>query len=185
MKKKQSVLRNQKGFTLIEVVIVLLLLGLAIWLVTNQLADPVTKARRNTSVNSITRSFTSIEQAALNQALEKTKAATIAELVTKGYLKVDPTPPEGGENASATTGTYAYQLATTLGGANVTGFGGAGLDTVVKIDRIDPEICNALDVKQGLIAEGDATPAAVNYIKNIQCYGAGQDFTAVMPVYVQ
>ena len=176
-KQKASGLRNQKGFTLVEMLIVLVLIGLAVALMVGIFGNPFANASVDSAAARVIDDLRSIEGAA--QSYKAKEAATPTGisgtatcLVEKGYLKVSPTAPSPISNA--------YNWTTT----GVTAFGSTGTDTVVTLAGINTDICKAINKA----AYGDTTgtiPASVSGTKNIQCYGSADPYTAVIPVFVQ
>jgi prepilin-type N-terminal cleavage/methylation domain-containing protein len=183
-KEKKSVkkagMQNQKGFTLVEMLIVLVLIGLAIALMVGIFGNPFATASIDSTASRVIDDLRSIEGAA--QSYKAKEAATPTGisgaatcLVEKGYLKVKPTAPAPIPN----TNEYTW---TTSG---VTDFGGtAAADTIVTLGGINDDICKAINKA----AYGDTTgiiPPAVSNTKNIQCYRTGGSNTALVPIFVQ
>ena len=175
-KQKVSGLRNQKGFTLVEMLIVLVLIGLAVALMVGIFGNPFANASIDSTATRVIDDLRSIEGAA--QSYKAKEAATPADLnalVTKGYLKLVPTAPAPIPN----TNSYTW---TTTG---VTAFGGTGTDTVVTLGGINLDICTAINKAAYGAAASAAIPTSVDGTKNIQCYGSADPYTAVIPVFVQ
>ncbi len=172
-------MQNQKGFTLVEMLIVLVLIGLAIAMMVGIFGNPFATASVDSTANRVIDDLRSIEGAA--QSYKAKEAATPTGisgaatcLVEKGYLKVNPTAPAPIPNSNPYTWTTT----------GVTAFGGSGTDTVVTLGGINLDICKAINKA----AWGDTTgtiPASISGTKNIQCYGSSDPYTAVIPVFVQ
>jgi len=170
--RKTTVLQNQKGFTLVEMLIVLVLIGLAVALMVGIFGNPFANASIDSTATRVIDDLRSIEGAAQSyKAKEAATPADLAALVTKGYLKLTPTAPAPIPN----TNSYAW---TTSG---VTAFGGAGNDTVVTLGGINDDICKAINKAAYGTA---AVPTSVDGSKNIQCYGSNNSNTALIPVFV-
>jgi prepilin-type N-terminal cleavage/methylation domain-containing protein len=171
MKKNAATrMQNQKGFTLVEMLIVLVLIGLAVALMVGIFGNPFSNASIDSAATRVIDDLRSIEGAA--QAYKVKEAATpadIAALVTKGYLKTTPVPP------SALSGsTYTMALGT---------YKTSGEDMIATLDKVKDDICKAIN-KASYGTEEILSGVAAT--KNIQCYGTVADQnTALIPVFVK
>lgn len=172
-------MQNQKGFTLVEMLIVLVLIGLAIALMVGIFGNPFATASVDSAANRVIDDLRSIEGAAQSYKVKEAATPTGISgaatcLVEKGYLKVNPTAPAPIPN----TNTYTWET------SGYTAFGTTSPDTVVTLGGINDDICKAINKA----AWGDTTgtiPVSISGTKNIQCYGTGGTNTAVIPVFVQ
>lgn len=170
-------MQNQKGFTLVEMLIVLVLIGLAVSLMVGIFGNPFATASIDSTATRVIDDLRSIEGAA--QSYKAKEAATPADLnalVTKGYLKLVPTAPapipDSNKYAWATTGYTAFGTPTAA-------------DTVVTLGGITDDICKAINKAAYGAAADAAIPTAVDGAKNIQCFTSGSSNTALIPVFVQ
>ncbi|MFA6823018.1 MAG: prepilin-type N-terminal cleavage/methylation domain-containing protein [Geobacter sp.] len=177
---RKAKMQNQKGFTLVEMLIVLVLIGLAVAMMVGIFGNPFATASIDSTATRVIDDLRSIEGAAQSYKVKEAATPTALSgaataLVEKGYLKVVPIAPA----PIANTNTYTW---TTTG---VTAFGSTGADTVVTLGGINDDICKAINkAAYGAVADA-AIPTAVSGTKNIQCYGTGGTNTAIVPVFVQ
>lgn len=169
--RKTTVLKNQKGFTLVEMLIVLVLIGLAVAMMVGIFGSPFANASIDSTATRVIDDLRSIEAAA--QADKTQKASTpadLAALVTDGYLKITPTAPPVLPNSTYTMATGTYKGAT---------------DTIATLDKVNDDICKAINKAAYGATANAAIPAAVDSGKNIQCYGPGTNNIALIPVFVK
>lgn len=102
-------IKNRKGFTLVELVVVIAILGILAGLAIPRFMDATTNARGSRLVADLR----TIESAETIYYAEKGQFATMAELVNNGYLAVEPIPPIGAFKVSETN-----QSATIADGVN-------------------------------------------------------------------
>lgn len=87
----KNFIKNQKGFTLVELVVVIAILGILAGLAIPRFMDATTNARGSRLVADLR----TIESAESMYYAEKGQFATMKELVDNGYLAVTPIPPIG------------------------------------------------------------------------------------------
>lgn len=176
--RKTTVLQNQKGFTLVEMLIVLVLIGLAVAMMVGIFGSPFTQASIDSAATRVIDDLRAIEAAA--QASRSQRAATpadLAALVTQGYLKLTPLAP------APITGAYSLNTNVTAFGASTT-----AADTVATLTLSGDdtgEICRAINRAAYKAAANADIPTDVLATRNIQCFGAAvADKTALIPVFV-
>jgi len=183
--------RNQKGFTLIEVLIVIILLGIIITFMFKYGGNIFSNASTQSSASKIVDDFRVIDDAASRYQMDKAAnatalsgaATTLTVAVTSSgtpYLSSIPTPPSSG----VTTGSsYTWDNAT-----YTNTWGTAAADTVIALTTItSTEVCSEINRQFAGGASGAVPPAAVQGTpKDIQCFGpVGGPYTALKTIYVQ
>ena len=185
--RKATVLQNQKGFTLVEMLIVLVLIGLAVSMMVGIFGNPFANASIDSAATRVIDDLRSIEGAAqaykVKEGTTPTKiisaTPTDSTLVSKGYLKLAPTPP-----SPITSGTnYAWDTTgvTAFGASNTTA------DTVATLllaGDASSDICKAIN-KAANGTDALPTSATPDPAKNIQCVGTSAPYTAIIPIFVQ
>lgn len=104
----KNFIKNQKGFTLVELVVVIAILGILAGLAIPRFMDATTNARGSRLVADLR----TIESAESMYYAEKGQFATMKELVDNGYLAVEPIPPIGAFKVAETNqdGTIAASV---------------------------------------------------------------------------
>lgn len=87
----KNFIKNRKGFTLVELVVVIAILGILAGLAIPRFMDATTNARGSRLVADLR----TIESAESMYYAEKGEFATMKQLVDNGYLAVTPIPPVG------------------------------------------------------------------------------------------
>lgn len=87
----KNFIKNRKGFTLVELVVVIAILGILAGLAIPRFMDATTNARGSRLVADLR----TIESAESMYYAEKGEFATMDQLVNDGYLAVKPIPPIG------------------------------------------------------------------------------------------
>jgi prepilin-type N-terminal cleavage/methylation domain-containing protein len=186
--KKTNVLNNNKGFTMIEMLVVIILIGFVVSFLFNYAGNAFSNASSQQAASKIADDMRTISEAASRFTMEKATQATgfgtgatqlSAVSVQSGspFLSSLPNPPTSG-----TTSGIAYTWGTTD-----TAFGGTGNDAVVSLTGIaSKEVCQQINSQFAGAASGSATaiPAAITYTQDIQCYGAAGAYIAAKPIYI-
>lgn len=180
---------NQKGFTLIELMIVIAVIMFLAVLVVVAFQNPLSGASTKTAAAQITDQLRKISDAGtMYQTNTTTRATSLNDLTTgaNAVFSFVPQPPTQAQEATATSGTFGYYLTTQFpAGTNVTAFGGAGIDTIGAIDRITFDVCAKINEVNNGAAAGAAPPATYSGTRGIQCVGSAPNYSALIPVYVQ
>ena len=87
----KNFIKNRKGFTLVELVVVIAILGILAGLAIPRFMDATTNARGSRLVADLR----TIESAESMYYAEKGQFTDMKELVDNGYLAVEPIPPIG------------------------------------------------------------------------------------------
>lgn len=117
-------IKNRKGFTLVELVVVIAILGILAGLAIPRFMDATTNARGSRLVADLR----TIESAESMYYAEKGQFATMQELVNNGYLAVEPIPPIGDFKVAETN--QGGKIANTVTAYTVTPNNGATPKTV-------------------------------------------------------
>jgi len=178
-------IKNQKGFTLIEMLIVIALVGMVVMMLTSLFGNPFAGAATSGAATQIADQFRAVEGAAIRYQTEHTRpVSTITTLVNEGMMKMIPIPPVSAKEETATTGSYTVRLSKQYPtGTNLTGFGGHGIDTIVLLEQITADVCKEINYKFGVTDQGATPPASINYQKGQQCFGTSPNYTSILPVY--
>lgn len=185
-KTKKTTVKNNKGFTLIEIVIVIVLIGgLAAYFVP-KLVSVGAENSAKTAANTVLEDLRQISDAGIAYSSKTTQeVSTTAEIASKlvanNHLVVAPVPHANYKD-SASTGAYQYDLDAA---SYTTHFGTAAADTVIKVNGVTKLICQKIDEQTGLIAAGANPPAAVTTGKDPQCFGSGgaSGYTVIKLMY--
>lgn len=186
--KKQVALKNQKGFSLLEVMVALLLIGVAVAVMVGTIGKTATtQASTNAAAAQIIADLTAIDTAvqAFKADLPDPGAGWVtasidAELVAKGYLKQSP-PTLYPSALYLMDDAFEYDGGVTPANDTIAVLADAIPATAA---TIPDDVCQAINTKAYGAAVGAAIPAAIDPLKNIQCYGAGGDNTAAVPVII-
>lgn len=172
---KKNIVANNKGFTLIEIVIVIVLIGgLAAYFVPKLVSVGAENSAKSGG-NTILEDLRQIADAAVSYSAKTTQeVATTAEINTKlvagNYLTAIPVPNDSYKDSAYTGAGYVFGVdAATY----TTQFGTAAADTVSVVTGVTKLICQKIDEQTGLIAAGANPPAAVTAGKDPQCFGSG------------
>ncbi len=171
-------LRNEKGFTLLELLIVIIVLALIAVLLFSFLGNPLQKTSVQSSAVQIADNLRVLDEAWNQYYVSKTtEPASIDAIVTEGILKAKPEPPSAAKK-SGYSGTFAYTVDTTnynLGGSTTK-------DTVILLEGITDDVCKKINHLYAGAGENDAIPNAVTTGKSIQCYNDGTNNIALKQV---
>lgn len=177
MKQK---LRGNKGFTLIEVIIVLLIIGLIIGVSVGLFTNPIKTSSIQQAALKIADDLRVMDDGAQKFLTDKTtEIDPLTDLTDEAYLKSIPVPPSQAKD-SGFGGAYAYAK----DGATYTGWGTVAADYVYVLDGITTDVCKKVNELFTGAAPGAAPPVAVNTGKDLQCFGAAAPYTIVKPVYI-
>lgn len=100
--------RKNKGFTLVEIMIVVLIIGILMAIAVPNFIRARENSRRNTCIANLKQIDSAKEQFAMDNRLSTGSAVTMAQLTdaTNGYIKGNaPVCPSGGTYAVNTVGT--------------------------------------------------------------------------------
>jgi len=115
-----TIRRNTKGFTLVEIMIVVAIIGLLAAIAVPNFVQARLTARRNTCINNMRLISAAKDQTALESNLNETDTPTTAQL--SPYLKqgVVPNEPISGSSTSYTIGAISINpTCTNSGGTNL------------------------------------------------------------------
>jgi prepilin-type N-terminal cleavage/methylation domain-containing protein len=124
--------RNQKGFTLVELVVVIAIIGILAAIAVPRFANSAETARGSKVVADLR----ALESAMAMATAEGKTISTIDDLVTSKYLTANPTPPDPGETGvtikvpnhsvslTIASGTTSYVIDVTNGIASLAVTGG-------------------------------------------------------------
>lgn len=187
--KKTNVLRNNSGFTMIEMLIVIILIGFVITFLFNYLGNAFKGAASQQAASKIADDMRTINDAGARYQMEQATNATAlttaatslaVKVSTSGtpYIVTIPSPPTTG----TTSGTSIY----TWDAATYTGWGTAAADSVITLPGITSiDVCEQINSQFAGIAANTTPPAAVDFTKDVQCFGpAGGPYTALKTVYI-
>ncbi len=95
---------NRKGFTLVEIMIVVLIIGILMAIAVPNFIQARQTSRRNSCIANLKQIDSAKEQYAMEQKLDTGATVTWANLVTT-YIKSQPSCPGGGTYTIAVVGT--------------------------------------------------------------------------------
>jgi len=171
----QKHVKDQKGFTMVEMLVVLVLVGLVVTFLFSVLGSSFSNASIQQSATKIADDMRSINDASQKYTLTNaTQAPSLASLTAGGVMTTVPVPP-------ATGGVTAY----TWDNATYTAtWGTAAADTVIKTTTTSINVCEMVNQLFAGAAAGTTPPAAVNGALDIQCFGAASPYTVLKTIYV-
>lgn len=184
--KKTNILHNNKGFTMIEMLIVIILIGFVITFLFNYLGNAFKGAASQQAASKISDDMRTISDAGARYQMEQATNATAltgvataldTKLSSSGtpYIVTIPSPPTTG----TTTGT-AYTWDATA----YTGWGTSAPDSVITLPGITSiDVCEQINSQFAGIAANTTPPTSVDIKKGVQCFGSGP-YTALKPVYI-
>lgn len=125
--------KNKKGFTLVELVVVIAILGILAGIAIPRFMDATASARGA----KIVADMRTIESAESMNYARNGAYAGLAALVTNGFLATAPVPPTGDAKIPETNkevkGATAYTVNTTTGEVSITATTGGGtLSSLIK-----------------------------------------------------
>ncbi|WP_243374647.1 prepilin-type N-terminal cleavage/methylation domain-containing protein [Geotalea sp. SG265] len=159
-----NTIKNQKGFTLVEMLVMLLILGLVVVILVSVFADPFKTASSQSNVTRVVDQISQLSNAADSYYTWEKRPYSDADfsgLTNKGYLKGVPKAPENifdGDSQPYVIDRTTYSF------------------PAVVLSPVKGDFCLALDKKAAALAENSAVgdiPAAVNSGKNVQCISDG------------
>ena len=170
---------NQKGFTLVEMLIVIALIALAAVIMFGVLGNSYGDASVKQSATKLGDDMRAVNDASQKYMVDKGSEATALSgagtaLVDSGYMTMIPVAP-----SSAGATPYAWDTSTYKGWSNA-----ANNDTVVKSTITSTPICQKINELFAGLAAGAAVPGAIDYTKDLQCFGAASPYTVVKSLYV-
>ncbi|MCL5237740.1 MAG: type II secretion system GspH family protein [Nitrospirae bacterium] len=180
-------IREQKGFTLVEIVVIIALLAIVALIVFQIFGNPFKQSSTDGNTTQIFEQFRAVEQGASQYyALNMKETPDIATLTTAGILKTLPAPTTSAREPTNTyTSGYTIVLSNQYpSGTTITGFGGPATDTVAYLEGVTQDICSQVNYRFARGVQGATPPAAIDYTKSLQCYGTAPNFVVLMPVYV-
>lgn len=165
---KMKTLRNNKGFTLMELVVGMVILGLIIALTAPLLMNQYQGWAAQAGAEQVAGQMHDMQGAATNyQIATQNKATDIAgnntTLVGSGYLQTTPVPPSSVQ-------PYTWDMS----GDPV---------YLVKTTTDSKTLCSKLNELYAGATAGDPPPAAVNASLNLQCFGAASPYNIQMRMY--
>ena len=174
MKKLQQ-LRNQKGFTLIELMIALVVVGFIVTVLVAAFSNPIREASVNQAATKIGDDMRMFDEMAQRFTLNTTtQAGALASLVGAAYFKTLPVAP-----TQASPNSYALDTAT-----YTNTWGTVAADTVVTLTNVSNLVCQRVNEMYAGDAPAAAIPAAVRANLGLQCFGAGANNNTVLsPIY--
>lgn len=106
LNKMKKMFRNEKGFTLVELLAVIVILGIIVAIAVPAIGNIIADARDDAELAQIEL----IEDAARLAAVQEdfTDSMTVAELVDAGYLEETEDLPTGSVTFDSTTNQYTY-----------------------------------------------------------------------------
>lgn len=182
--KKKGILRKQDGFTLIELMLALIVMGLIIAGMYSYFSNPIKEASVGQAATKIADDMRSIDEAAsmyLTDKATEISGTDFTQLSSNGYLKITPVPPSQAKD-SGFAGTYAYSYDT----SSYKPWGNAATnDKVAVLGGVNYEVCKKINQKFAGAAEVDEPAAAITGTKDLQCFGSSAPYTVVKPIFVK
>jgi prepilin-type N-terminal cleavage/methylation domain-containing protein len=174
---KFKTLRNNKGFTLVEMLVILLIIGVIVAVLVGIMGNPVTQATVDGAVAKTGDDMRSLKDAMDLYAIKGNTidtTTTFADLVTAGIITQVLVPSK---NASTLT-----PLVYALNSARVD-YGGVNRDLTIELTLVKDTVCNGFNEKYGA---GTATiESAFDGAKGAHCFGTVTDQnTIVWPVSI-
>lgn len=167
--------KDQRGFTLMELLICIVILGLLIAATATAYNKLIGDASPRTAAMAIAKDMKEVYQTSQKSYVDhSTEISALTDLTSGGYLMTLPTSPN-----QAVTATTPY----VFDNASYTGWGSTAADSVVSLTNVTKDTCSKIQEVFNAGAAGADPPAAIDYTKQFQCFGAGP-YTAVQPIYV-
>lgn len=177
---KLRALRNNKGFTLVEMLVILLIIGVIVAVLVGIMGNPVTQATVDGAV-----AKTGDDMRALKDAMDlymmrgNTEPADFVPLLTAGIITQMLIPSANASSANS------YTYVPSNGASPRTGFGGTGNDATIELTGVKGPVCRAFNTKYNGAAEGAVPPVAFTPASGSHCFGPNDDTnTIVWPVSV-
>lgn len=156
---KFKTLRNRKGFTLVEMLVILMIIGVIVAVLVGIMGNPVTEATKDGAVAKTGDDMRALKDAIdLHMVRGNAEPTAFSELLTAGIITQILVPSK-----NAGSGT-AY----TLDKVNYTAWGTNAADVAIVLAGVKDTICDAFNVKYAGIAAG-TTPAAISGAIGSQC----------------
>lgn len=167
--------RDQRGFTMVEMLVVLVLVGLVVTFLFSVLGSSFSNASIQQSATKIADDMRSINDASQKYTLTTAnQSANLAALTGGGYMTTVPVPP-------ATGGVTAYAWDNST---YTNTWGTAAADSVVKSTTTALPVCQMVNQLFAGAAANATPPAAVSGTLDLQCFGAASPYTIVKTIYV-
>lgn len=181
--RKISQTKGQDGFTLIELIIVITLVGLVVASLVGIFGNPLKASTIDNSASQIGDHLRSIADGGDYYYTKTTTEATTMSNLTSGAnatLKTTPVAPTSAKDADY-AGTFAYVLDTTT----YTAWNTTAADTTAVLAGLTDDVCKKINEKYAGLAADAAIPTAVDATKDMQCWkaAAATYATAVKVIY--
>lgn len=184
--KKTHLLRNNAGFTMIEMLVVIILIGIVVSMTIKYVGGGFSNASVQQGAISIADDTRGIYETAQRYKLEKAADATgltgSATALTvavasdgKPFMTMVPVAPTTG-----VSGSYTWDAAT-----YTNTWGTAAADAVVEITVTSTAVCSQINQQFAGLAANAVPPVAVDGTKDVQCFGpAGGPYKALKTIYI-
>lgn len=169
----------RKGFTLVEVLIVLIMIGVIAWLFISNFSNPIKSGTTQASANKIAEDMRSIADATDKYIVEKQTnplgvSHATAGLLENNYLKFAPIP-------TSVNTAYVWDETTYTGASS---WGTALADTALTTTTTSTALCQKINEMFTGAAATAVPPASFSKTLDLQCVGAAAPHTIVKPLIV-
>lgn len=184
--KKNNLLRNNAGFTMIEMLVVIILIGIVISMTIKYVGGGFSNASIQQGAITFGDDSRGIYEIAQRYRLDKAADATglsgSATTLTvavdssgKPFMTVIPVAPTTG-----VSGTYTWDSST-----YTNTWGTASPDSVIKLAVTSTAVCSQINQQFAGAAANTTPPTSVDGTKDVQCFGpAGGPYTALKTIYI-
>ncbi len=172
---KFKTLKNRKGFTLVEMLVILMIIGVIVAVLVGIMGNPVTEATKDGAVAKTGDDMRALKDAIdLHMVRGNAEPTAFSELLTAGIITQILVPSKNAGSGAAYTLDKTY-----------TAWGTNAADVAIVLAGVKDDICDAFNVKYAGIAE-NTPPAAISGAIGSQCIaGEGPgNRTIVWPVIV-